>query len=408
MLEFKSLLPKIRNHAFYIFLTFLGLAMALITTIIVTRSLSIVDRSDYGVATVALMQILMVSQLGLPGAFGIIGVAPFRKFGFHKFLVLYLLRISWFLLAILIFTSIYQGNYLVVLLAFVNALLLIPAQWLMNALQKNMGRNEFFALRITPSCVQLILVLTLSILNLENLRNFLLAWIIGTLFYLFLCIVFLMRVMGAEFIGESPQEFRDIVKLGYAGFLPHVSIQEILRIEIILLPLLKDTTFVASYFAIIGVATWPKAICDSVAVANFPKLQSLVDPISRGRFLHRISMQIQFLLIISFVLNFFVMLVLRKIYPSEYTSTVWAILPLTISSVLSSSRRLYLDMLRSQHKESAIHATKIELISFLPILLSSFLLLSNLGLLEWTYFVLVASCLSYLITFNKVKTHEDH
>ena len=134
MPKLKSIIPKIRNHIYYLSLTFLGMAMALITTIIVTRSLSIIDRSDYGIATVALMQILMVSQLGLPGAFGITGPAPFRKFGFRKFLKLYLLRTFWFLLTILIFTAFYQGNFLVAMFAFLNALLLIPSQWAMNAL----------------------------------------------------------------------------------------------------------------------------------------------------------------------------------------------------------------------------------------------------------------------------------
>jgi len=407
MRKLKSIVLNIRNNMFYLFLTFLGLAMALITTIIVTISLSVNDRADYGVATVALMQIMMVSQLGLPGAFGITGLGPFRKFGFRKFLRLYLLRTLWFFLAILIFTTIYQADLLVALFAFLNALLLIPSQWIMNALQKSIGRNEFFALRMTPTCLQFMLVLSLPILKLENLRNFFLAWSIGNLFFLCACFVFLRREMKVDFVGESPKEIREIVKLGYAGFLPHVSIQEILRFELILLPLLKDSSFIASYFVIIGVATWPKAICDSVAVANFPKIPTHVEPISRKRFLKRISVQIQAILLVSFALNFLVMLVLQKIYPSEYTSTIWAILPLTISSVLSSSRRLYLDMLRSQDKESAIHATKIELVSFLPTLLSSFLLVSNLGLLVWTYCVLLASCLGYFITFNRVKTYEN-
>ncbi len=406
MPKLKSIIPKIRNHIYYLSLTFLGMAMALITTIIVTRSLSIIDRSDYGIATVALMQILMVSQLGLPGAFGITGPAPFRKFGFRKFLKLYLLRTFWFLLTILIFTAFYQGNFLVAMFAFLNALLLIPSQWAMNALQKTIARNEFFLLRLTPTCVQFILVLSLIILKLENLRNFLLVWIIGNLVFLLACFVILKREITDDFIDDSPKELSDIVKLGYAGFIPHVSIQEILRIEILLLPLLKDPSFIASYFVIVGVATWPKAICDSVAVANFPIIQSLVEPISRKRFLQRISMQVRVLLLTSFLVNFFVMLGLRKLYPSEYTSIIWAILPLTISSVLSSSRRLYLDMLRSQSKESAIRATKIELLSFLPILVCNFLLFSNLGLVEWTYCLVLASYLGFSITINRVKAYE--
>ena len=182
--------------------------------------------------------------------------------------------------------------------------------------------------------------------------------------------------------------------------------KEILRIEIFLLPLLKDPSFIASYFVIVGVATWPKAICDSIAVANFPIIQSLVEPISRKRFLQRISTQIRVVLLTSFLLNFMVMLGLRKIYPSEYTSTIWAVLPLTISSVLSSSRRLYLDMLRSQSKESAIHASKIELFSFLPILVGNFLLFSNLGLLEWTYSTVLACYLGFSITLNRVNAYE--
>ena len=406
MLKLQTIISKIRNHFYYLSITSIGMSMSLVITIIVTRNLSIIDRSDYGIATVALMQILMIAQLGLPGAFGITGLSPFRKFSFRKFLKLYLLRTFWFLLAILIFTALLQGNFIVTLYAFLNGLLLIPSQWVMNALQKTIPRNKFFLLRLTPTCVQFILVFSLFILKLENLQNFLLVWIIGNLVYLLACLKIIKKVMANYFIDDSTKDLSEIVKMGYAGFIPHISIQEILRIDILLLPLLKDPAFTASYFVIVGVATWPKAICDAIAVANFPTIMSLKEPIPRSRFLQRITMQIRVVLLASFLVNFFIMLGLRKIYPSEYTTTIWAIIPLTISSVMSSSRRLYLDLLRSRSKEYAMHATKIELISFLPTLASYFLLFSKLNLLEWTNCLVLAAYLGLAMTKNKVKFYE--
>jgi hypothetical protein len=59
--------------------TLAGLFLSLLITLIVSHDLSIFERSGYGIATVTLMQILMVIQLGLPGAFNIIGSRFFRS-----------------------------------------------------------------------------------------------------------------------------------------------------------------------------------------------------------------------------------------------------------------------------------------------------------------------------------------
>ena len=168
-----SILRRFSREIPYLITTFLGLATAFIISVTITKNLGIHDRSVYGIATVTIMQVLLISQLGLPGSFSIFGFHIFKKIKLTWLLRLWLSKLSFIGIAVGFYLNSQAFDYFVAALVLLNCAILIPAQWIFNSLQQYVSRNNFFLLRLVPSVTQLSIVLAIHSLKIQNLRNFL-------------------------------------------------------------------------------------------------------------------------------------------------------------------------------------------------------------------------------------------
>lgn len=385
-------------------MTILGLASSLSTSILVTKHLGLEDRTMYGIATVTIMQVLMVAQLGLPGSFSIFGAHVMMKLKFSWLLRTLLLKMLIIAVILGIYTFFQRIELSVIILILTNSVVLIPAQWLYNSLQQHLKRDLFFLLRFTPSLLQFFIVLIISALNIQSLNTFLISWVLSNLIFLITSIIFFKAKTHKTVKISDLNSFKILIRNGYAGFIPHVSIQEILKLEYVLIPVLKSPIFSASYFAIIGIASFPKIICDSVAVSNFNILLKS-DKTVKISLINRIIIQVILILMIAILVNLFLLFQITRVFPLQYQPNLWAIIPFTLFATFSSSRRMFLDILRASGEIASRKATSIEIIAFIPILVTNFFLLSEINLIQWSYLVALASLLGLLITFMKVKKY---
>ena len=401
-----SILRRFSREIPYLITTFLGLATAFIISVTITKNLGIHDRSVYGIATVTIMQVLLISQLGLPGSFSIFGFHIFKKIKLTWLLRLWLSKLSFIGIAVGFYLNSQAFDYFVAVLVLLNCAILIPAQWIFNSLQQYVSRNNFFLLRLVPSVTQLSIVLAIHSLKIQNLRNFLISWVLSNIIFLLVSLRVCQIKMQVFSASPDRSVFKKLLKNGYAGFIPHISIQEILKIEYLLIPLVKSPLFSASYFAIVGISSWPKAICDSVAISNFNTILK-TDTFRKSDHIRRVLFQISIILFSAILINLCVLFEVTTIFPNHYKSNLWAIIPLTLSATFSSSRRLFLDILRVKGEFEAKKATSIEIAAFIPIFAANIFLFVDISLVTWSYFVAIASLFGLLITIMKIRVHAN-
>lgn len=387
--------------------TFTGLFLSLVITLIVSRDLAISERSSYGIATVTLMQILMVIQLGLPGAFNIVGSSFFLKDFKKDLYLLYASRVSLFIGSLIIFSYISHKNGLLIFCSVLSGIFLVPAQWLLNALQKDISLEIFSLLRLMPIFFQLFALLTARAFYHKHLYTYLLCWIFGNIVnFLILVIIMRMRVLTQN-RKAAQYSFFEFKKLAISGFIPHVSLQEILRLELFIIPIVKSPLYAASFFILMGVSNWTKTICESIAIVNFKLYRNGINLFEKSLQIKRIKKQIIIVAISGTFINMIIFKSLLYFLPSAYHSIFWGVVPFTLGATFSASRRLYLDLLRSGGVVSSKRASQIELYSFLPILIATLLLFLNSSLNAWVTIWSIAAFLGLLITIGKVTRYES-
>jgi len=399
---------SIRWDNFAIYLSTLsGLFLSLVISLIVSHDLSISERSGYGIVTVTLMQILMVIQLGLPGAFNIVGSIFFREHFKKDLFILYASRVSLFIGSLIIFSYISEKSGLLILCAVISGIFIVPAQWILNALYNDVSLEFFALLRLIPVFFQLFALLTVRTFSYMQLNPYLLCWIFGNIVNL-LVLVIIMRMSKATQSKKAAQySFFDFKKLAIAGFIPHVSLQEIFRLELIIIPIIKSPLYSASFFIVVGISNWTKSICDSIAIANFKSYKSNMN--STEKFLHikMISRQIMIVAISGTLINMIILKFMLNFLPAVYHYIFWGVVPITLGATFSAARRLYLDLLRSGGITNSKSASKIELYSFLPILIATSMLFFDLPLNAWASIWSIATFLGLLITIWKLTRYEN-
>jgi hypothetical protein len=387
--------------------TLAGLFLSLLITLIVSHDLSIFERSGYGIATVTLMQILMVIQLGLPGAFNIIGSGVFRREFKKDLYYLYGSRVSFFIGSLIIFSYISDKTGLLIFFAITSGIFLIPAQWILNALQKDVSLEIFALLRLIPVIFQLFALLIVRILDHIQLNSYLLCWIFGNIIN-FLVLVIIVRMSALTQSQKATQySFFDFKKLAIAGFIPHVSLQEILRFELILVPIIKSPLYAASFFIVIGISNWTKSICDSIAIVNFKSYRNDMNFSEKSLQIKKIHRQIVTIAFSGTLINVILFRFLLHFLPNVYHSIFWGVVPFTLGATFSAARRLYLDLLRIGGVATSRGASKIELYSFLPILIATSMLFFNLSLNTWACIWSIATFLGLLITIRRLTNYEN-
>ena len=387
--------------------TLIGLFLSLITTLIVSHDLSISERSDYGISTVTLMQILMIIQLGLPGAFNIVGSRFFRLEYARDFFTLYGVRIISFISVVLVFYLVSHKGAPVIFCAIISGVFLIPAQWLSNALQKDLPLEIFALLRLMPVFFQLFSLLIVRALHHGHLYGYLFSWIFGNIInFVILAIVVGMRVLQPATNGAQ-YNFRDVKKLALSGFLPHVSLQEIFRIELFIIPAMKSPIYAASFFIVFGISNWPKSICDSIAIANFQNYKSRMSYLEKSVHIKKITRQVLTIALTGTLVNTILFKFLLRFLPVSYHPVFWSVIPFTLGATFSASRRLYLDLLRSRGIRTSKYASRIEVQSSMPILLAISTLFFNWSLITWSCVWSISTFIGLLITLWKVIGDED-
>lgn len=387
--------------------TLAGLLLSLLITLVVSHDLSISERSGYGIVTVTLMQILMVIQLGLPGAFNIVGIDFFRGDFKKDLYLLYGSRISFFIGSLIIFSYISDKTGLLVFFAVVSGIFLIPAQWILNALQKDVSLKIFALLRLVPVICQLFALLIVRALGHINLNSYLLCWIFGNIVHLLVLAIIMRNSVLTGSKKAAQHNFFDFKKLAIAGFIPHVSLQEILRLELILIPIIKNPLYAASFFIVIGISNWTKSICDSIAIVNFKSYRHHMNLIEISLHIKKITRQVIIVAILGTFINMIIFRFLLHFLPSVYQSIFWGVVPFTLGATFSAARRLYLDLLRSGGAATSRDASRIELYSFLPILIATLMLFFNLSLNIWACTWCIATFLGLVITIWRLTNYES-
>jgi len=394
------------NYAIYLS-TLSGLFLSLVISLIVSHDLSISERSGYGIVTVTLMQILMVIQLGLPGAFNIVGSIFFREHFKKDLFILYASRVSLFIGSLIIFSYISEKSGLLMLCAVISGIFIVPAQWILNALYNDVSLEFFALLRLIPVFFQLFALLTVRSFGYMQINSYLLCWIFGNIVNL-LVLVIIMRMSKATHSKKAAQySFFDFKKLAIAGFIPHVSLQEILRLELIIIPIIKSPLYSASFFIVVGISNWTKSICDSIAIANFKSYKSNMNPAEKFLHIKMISRQIMIVAISGTLINMIIFKFMLNFLPAVYHYIFWGVVPITLGATFSAARRLYLDLLRSGGITNSKSASKIELYSFLPILIATSMLFFDLPLNAWASIWSIATFLGLLITIWKLTRYEN-
>ena len=399
--------PSFLWNKFAIYLsTITGLFLSLVITLVVSHDLSISERSQYGIVTVTLMQVLMVIQLGLPGAFSIVGSSFFREDFIKDLFLLYASRVSLFAGVLIIFIYISGESGLLIFCAFVSGIFLVPAQWILNALYKDISLEIYALLRLIPAFCQMLALLTVRAFNYIDLNSYLLCWIFGNIFN-FVVLRILKRMSTFPQSRKSAQySFYNFKKLAISGFIPHVSLQEILRLELLIIPTLKSPMYSASYFIVIGISNWTKSICDSIAIANFKFYRNDMNFNEKSLQIKKINKQIMTIAISGTLINVIIFKFMLYFLPNVYHYIFWGVVPITLGTTFSAARRLYLDLLRSDGVETSRRASKIELYSFFPILIATSMLFVNLSLITWASIWSMATFLGLMITIWKLTRYE--
>lgn len=385
----------------------IGLCLSLITTIIVSHDLSISERSDYGISTVTLMQVLMIIQLGLPGAFNIVGSSFFKVDYARDFYSLYRVRIMAFISVAIVFYLVSHKSALIIFCAIISGVFLIPAQWLSNALQKDLPIEILALLRLIPVIFQLISLLIARALNHGHLFGYLSSWIFGNIIYFVILAIVVNTRELAPGANDVQFKFTDIKKLAISGFIPHVSLQEIFRLELFIIPIMKNQLYAASFFIVFGISNWPKLICDSVAITNFQNYKSGMSYLEKSVHIKRISKQVMLVALTSTLVNTILFRFLLRFFPISYHPVFWSVVPFTLGATFSASRRLYLDLLRSRGIKTSKYASRIEALSSLPILLAVSTLFFNWSLSSWSWVWCISTFIGLLVTFWKISGYED-
>lgn len=323
---------------------------------------------------VTLGQLFLVAQFGLPGAFTIVGLGPL-KFGKPQDIIfLVVKRFLPFAIISVLLMKIYHLDLQLTILILVGYLILIPSQWVASAFQPHVSNLEFAGWRILPSLVQLVCIafsyFSLQILDLHIL---VFSWLLATVVIAALTIIRLKRIVKRLNNIAVRDTLERVRVLSRSGFVAHIGVADIIRLETYLIPLVNPAYNSAKYFAVAGLANWSRVLVDGLSVSIFQKYTQLSFHAARELAMKRVIVVATFGISLLFVILPISNQLLRFAVGSKYESVFNLFFTLSATLLFSSLRRMYLDAFRTHGQSNTSFASKIEIqswgISIPPILL---------------------------------------
>ena len=358
--------------------------LSLIISSVVSHDLNFSDRSDYGIYMVTIGQFFVLTQMGMPGALNVSGLYAIKSGKIRQILIEFLKRAGVFTLATVALFEIFELDSDTTIMILVGYLVSIPMQWIIGGFQTHMNNWEHAIWRLGPTFVQFIILLTfLRSRDTLELFSFVEIWLIANVVLFFMSAYRYSRLeLGANENLES-SNIKTVSKLGQSGFIAHIGLSDLIKFENYLIPLLKPVFYSANFFAVGGLANWPRILIDGLATAYLPeyKKMNLEDAkILAARRVSRIVLVCTILLLISKPFGEYLMNLLLGV---RYRSGYDLFIILSLSTLFAGSRRLYLDAFRSHGGRSSIFASKLEFRSWLISLSSIFILLGPFSIYSW-------------------------
>lgn len=349
---------------------------------------------------VSLGQIFVFIQLGLPGAFNVIGLGVLKLANKQQILLLLAKRSSPLFLFALLTNFLFDLNVWLTILVFLGYLTLIPNQWITNAFQGYVSNIEFAMWRIMPTGLQLAFIICLeSIEPSWTLRLFLEIWSLSIAMTFILVCLRYKRVTPQQASIVSSISLNEVESIGRSGFIAHIGLSDILRVENYLIPFLKPVNYSANYFVIGGLANWPRVLIDGLSTGYFPSYKSLDFEKARNLALKRVIGTISLASIAIFVVRPYGDGLLQACLGFRYGHVFDLFIAFSLTVLFSSARRMYLDSFRSQGESKSRMASRFEIQSWLISATSLPIVFTNASLGTWANVSAMTSLLSliYLI-----------
>jgi hypothetical protein len=339
--------------------------------IIVTNNLTYIDRQNYGIFMVSLGQLFVFIQFGTPGAFNSVGLAIFKSLTLYDIWRFFLKKLLGLSLATSFVAFFFNLPPLASFVAFLGYSALIPLQWLVNGFQKHVSNLEYSFWRVLSTSIQLVIVL----LYYSTERSFTLFffvefWCISNVLSLALLIVRFANIKFRLLEVQAEYSLIDISKAGRTGLVAHIGLNDLIKLENFLIPFFLPVIYSAHYFAIGGLANWPRLIIDSLALSYFHDYKSQSIAAGRKSALRRLCIVLVSTLSILAIMKPIGDEVLESILGPQYASVFNLFYAMSAMTLLSSGRRMYLDSFRAHGDVQSIIASKLETRSWLISLIS--------------------------------------
>jgi hypothetical protein len=339
--------------------------------IIVTNNLTYIDRQNYGIFMVALGQLFVLIQFGTPGAFNSIGLAVFKSSTPYDIWRFFLRKFMGLSLATCSVALFFDLPPLVSFIAFLGYSALIPLQWLVNGFQKHVSNMEYSFWRVLSTSIQFVIVLLFYISERDlTLVLFVEFWCISNFLSLTLLIVRFANINFQLLEVQANYSLLGILKVGRTGLVAHIGLNDLIRLENFLIPLFLPVFYSAHYFAVGGLANWPRLIVDSLALSYFHDYKSQSMAAGRKSALRRLCIVLFSTLSILAMIKPIGDEVLESILGPQYAMVFNLFYAMSAMTLLSSGRRMYLDSFRAHGDVQSMIASKLETRSWLISLIS--------------------------------------
>jgi hypothetical protein len=205
-----------------------------------------------------------------------------------------------------------------------------------------------------------------------------------------------LRFIQLDEVETQNGTFASLKSAGKGG-IAHVGLSDLLRLEQYLVPAIKDNYFSAYYFAVGGLANWPRILIDGFATSYFQSYRNLSLTEARTIALRRaryIILGIIFVATLTLpILGYFS----SNLLGSRYSNYLWIYYFMTLTVAFNSGRRLILDYLRIASDQYAKKASNYEALAGSFQLVGLLFLLLDVSLMQWSivafFFSLVSFCL---------------
>ena len=388
---------NVRHASVQLIASCFGAILSMASSSLISHQLSLDARSSNGIYLVLGGNIFLLTQFSMSGALNVVGVYAYYKQGKNRIIELIWKRIMLIFFAICLLTLFYNLQLSYSLLCLCGFSLLSVIQTYTNSFQPHLSQAEYACWRIVQVIFYTFFLFSFVLSNHYQLDlfNALAIWAFSNLIVCVLLHFRFQRIRMTLPINDllSSDDFKGASK----GAIAHIGLHDLLKIEQYLIPAFKDVNFSAYYFAVGGLANWPRILIDGFATSFFQSYRNLDMVTARKISLKKSKIVIlgtvAFATITLPVFDYFSSYLLG----SRYSEYLWIYYFSTLGITLNSGRRLVLDHLRIAGTREAKFATKLELLSGSFQISSVAFLFLDLSLTQWSAISLIFSMFSLLL-----------